>query len=456
MKRALLALMVGFILLGFSGLSAAQGHNTLQFWITETQPERAERIRQIMTDFTETTQVEVQLVLIDENTLDSVITANFAAGTLPDVILHPVDYTAVWFSAGILDNAAATEVINELGIDLFSALESVEDDSGGYMAVPTDAWGQLLIYRKDLFDAAGLEAPTTFDAILAAAEALHDPENSFYAIALATDPREVYTQQTFEHFALANGVQLADAEGNIKLNTPAMVDTLAFYANLATSYGPPGVQNMASTRATYLSGQAAMTIWSPFILDEMAGLHDRILPTCAECVDNPAFLAENSGFIPAFIGPGADEPVQYGQVSALGITTSAAPEAIDFVQFWLSEGYIDWLSTAPEGLFPMRSGTANNPNEYIDGWRQIEVGVDTEATLADFYSEDLTNTLAEGAVSFVRWGFGQGQGALVGGIYRQLPIPRYLNEVITGSLSAEAAAEEIQSAIETIQETLAG
>ena len=35
---------------------------------------------------------------------------------------------------------------------------------------------QLLVYRKDLFDKAGLGTPATYDDVLAAAQALDSPE----------------------------------------------------------------------------------------------------------------------------------------------------------------------------------------------------------------------------------------------------------------------------------------
>ena len=154
--------------------------------------------------------------------------------------------------------------------------------------------------------------------------ALNDPGNNFYGIVAATDPGAVFTQQTFEHFALANGVSLTDDMGTVTLNSPQMVEAIDFYTRLVTQYGPPGVQDVVSTRATYFAGQAAMIVWSPFILDEMAGLRDNALPSCAECVDNPAFLAQVSGIVPAFVGPSGSEPVQYGQVSNMGITTNAS------------------------------------------------------------------------------------------------------------------------------------
>lgn len=428
----------------------AQGVS-LVFWSTEEQPERAAATQAIIDRFTEATGINVNLVLTNEDILDSLMAANLAAGTLPDVMFHPVDYAAAWYSDGILSSEAATAVINNLGVDQFSALDLVSDGMGNFISVPTDGWGQLLIYRQDLFDAAGLAAPTTFDAIMTAAETLADPDNNFYGIVAATDPSAVFTQQTFEHFALANGVQLTDAEGNITLNTPAMVEALDFYTTLVTQYGPPGVIDVASSRATYFAGQAAMLVWSPFVLDEMAGLRDNALPNCPECAEDPAFLARNSGFVPAFVGPSGSAPAQYGQVSLMGISTSAPPEAQQFVEFWLSEGYLDWLAVAPEGKFPMRRGTPDNPTLYLEGWATLPTGVDRRAPLGDFYSQEVINTIAEGATGFARWGLAQGQGRLVGGIYQDLVVPVALTDMINGGLSAEDAAAEIQAVAEEIQ-----
>ena len=69
-----------------------------------------------------------------------------------------------------------------------------------------------------------------------------------------------------------------------------------------------GAQDVDTTRASYFAGQAAMIIWSSFILDEMAGLRNDALPTCPECKKNPAFLAENSGVVTSIQGPSGSEP----------------------------------------------------------------------------------------------------------------------------------------------------
>ena len=65
----------------------------------------------------------------------------------------------------------AADVVNELGADTFAARSlELTKDGDNQLAVPSDGWAQLLVYRKDLFQAAGLEPPTTYETIERAAQ----------------------------------------------------------------------------------------------------------------------------------------------------------------------------------------------------------------------------------------------------------------------------------------------
>ena len=426
---------------------------TLTFWTTEEQPERAQKAQAMLDRFKEASGITVEMVLTNEDQLPNLVTAAVAADTLPDVLFFPVDFAIGWQQQGILNAEAANEVIEDLGPDTFAqgALDLVRVD-GSPVAVPSDGWGQVLIYRADLFEAQGLARPDTFEAIRAAAEALHDPDNNFYGIVASTDPGAVFTQQTFEMFALANNCQLADASGAITLNSPECTEAIRFYTDLVRDFGPAGVQDVDTTRATYFAGQSAMVVWSPFILDEMAGLRDNAFPACPECADDPAYLASNSGIVPTILGPSGANPAQYGQVSYIGITSTADVEASkEFANFWFNEGYLDMLGLSVEGKFPMRPGTAENPVQFIEGWKQLETGVDRRAPLSQFYSAETIEQLIAGAGSFQRWGFTQGQGALVAAVYESLAVPQALRDVVDGSMTPEEAAAEIQAAAEDLQ-----
>jgi multiple sugar transport system substrate-binding protein len=105
-----------------------------------------------------------------------------------------------------------------------------------------------------------------------------------------------------------------------------------------------------------------MVIWSSFILDELAGLRNDVPPTCPQCGGDRSFLARNSGIVTAIKGPDGAEPSQFGEVTAFAITKDAKQDAAErFVEFMMSDGYIDWLSLAPEGKSPSAPGPGTSP-----------------------------------------------------------------------------------------------
>jgi multiple sugar transport system substrate-binding protein len=311
----------------------------------------------------------------------------------------------------------------------------------------------LLFYRTDLFDAAGLDAPESYDDIMAAAEALDSPDVAGFVG--ATTPGDAFTQQTFEHLALANGCEMVDEDGEVTMDSDECVAAFQFYGDLIGNYSVAGSQDVDTVRAAYFAGQAAMAIWSTFLLDELAGLRNDALPTCPECQGAPTFLAENTGIVAAVSGPDGDEPAQFGEVSSWAITaTASADPAQQFVEYMLSDGYLDWIAIAPEGKFPVRAGTADNPTEYVDAWTDLDVGVDTKAPLADFYPQETIDILASGADAFSRWGITQGQGDLIGASLGELPVPAAIGELTSGGADAESAASQAAEALRTIQSSL--
>ncbi len=426
-----------------SSAARASSGGSITFWTSNIEPDRVAKQQAIIDAFTAETGIEVELVPVPEDDLPNLIVTNAASGDLPDVVQTPLDYTIGWTEQGILDPEAAAAVVEMLGADTFNqqALALASQD-GTPVAVPSDGWGQVLLYRTDLFEAAGLEAPQTLDDIVAAAEALHG--DGMNGITLSTDPTGGFTQQTFEYLALANGCQL-DTDGEISLDSPACVDAIAKYQQLV-DYSPGTVQDVDTTRATYFAGDAAMIVWSPFILDELAGLRNDTLPTCAECADDPLFLANNTGLVTALSGGEGSEPAQYGVPTYFGIGAGADVEAAQqFIAYLLGDGYLDYLSIAPEGMFPMRSGTADAPDSFVDGWAGLPFGVDDKVPFSDIYGSDVVDALASGAANFRRWGFEDGYGALVSSLYTSLAVPQTLSRVLNEGMSPEDAAAQMQA-----------
>src|SRR5215210_4875236 len=172
---------------------------TLTVWILESEPDRITATEDNVGRFDQATGLEVQLVGVGDDQLADRVTEAGRTGRLPDVMQLPMASAHAYAREGILSSDAAQDVVDKLGEETFSARAlSLLTSEGKVTAVPSDGWGQLLIYRKDLFANAGLRAPASLEDVRAAARRLQ--RKGMAGITLATSPTP-FTAETFEHVA---------------------------------------------------------------------------------------------------------------------------------------------------------------------------------------------------------------------------------------------------------------
>jgi len=130
---------------------------------------------------------------------------------------------------------------------------------GTQYAVPVDPNVQLLVYRKDLFEQKGLKPPTTWDELLAAAKAFHDPSKQQYGIAI-TASSDIQTALYMLLAIWSYGGELVD-NGRGSLNSAAGKKGGEVFLELL-KFTPPNVKsyNFADVNKAIQLGQAAMAI----------------------------------------------------------------------------------------------------------------------------------------------------------------------------------------------------
>jgi multiple sugar transport system substrate-binding protein len=445
------AVLASITACGSGGSDDGDSANSITVWIVEDLPDRVAATQEIVDDFEKESGVKVKLVAVAEDQFNQILTSNAAAGKLPDVIGGvPLGQVRTLSANELVDTDAVGEVLGNLDPATFSdsALELTQDGDD-QLAIPSESWVQLLVYRKDLFDQAGLGAPSTYDDVLAAAKALDtDGMAGFVGANVAGD---AFTEQTFEELGLGNSCQLVDDSGDVTFDSDECVEALDFYGQLQQGYSVNGAQDVDTTRAAYFAGQAAMVIWSSFILDEMAGLRDDALPTCPECKQDPAFLAKNSGVVTSIQGSSGSDPATFGEVTSWTITADSSTDSAEkLVEYMMNDGYEPWISIAPEGKIPTRTGDSPGSTTFSDAWSKMKVGVDTKAPLSKFYSPDVIDALTSGADNLDRWAIPQGQGDLLGAIQGEQPVANAVNQVASGASGADAA-KEAADAIRSVQ-----
>jgi len=416
--------------------------DSIKFWTMEIQPDRMEIQEKLAASFEEATGHSVEVIPVEEAEIATRTTAAFAAGELPDVLNHTVQHLLPFAEAGVLDTGAATDVVNKLGVDSYAegAVNMAKSD-GEIVSVPTDGWTQLVVYRSDLFEEAGLAAPKSFADIEAAIEKLHNPPE-MYGFVAATKIDETYMMQLIEHISLAAGYSPVNDDGSINEDTDALKEVLGFYKTIADA-SPEGELFWKQSREQYLDGKAAMIIWSPSLLDELGGLRDDAPVTYAEDPTSKE-LAEKTGFVTVFSGPGNDAGAAYADVRYLGITADANTDvAARFVEYVVSEGYGDWLSQAPEGKFPVRRGEAAGSTAFEEMWATLPVGVDRKAPLGDIYPKAVIDDIVAGLTVGDRWGVESGNLETASNIVNARVMSQVIRQFIDGELSIDDAAAMI-------------
>lgn len=420
------------------GVPITRVNPNLTVWVDETSDAHIAALRRLGEAFTAATAIQVEFVFIEASLLPELMSTAALSQTLPDVVLHPLEFSLRWSQAGILNPEAAAQAVAALGAETFApgALSLAALPDGRPAALPSDGWQQLLLYRRDWFAAAGLPAPDNFQRILAGAAAFYNLENVTSGFVGATDADSRATQRIFEHLAAANGCALIDAKGELRLLEPVCLQALKFYYKLVFNYSPPGIQTDVSAIKAYLTGRTAMIMTTPRVLPALAGLDAGFPPGCPECAADPAYLAQQTGFetqISGYITTGVS--ANFSQINLLGITTAAEPaEALAFVTYWFNDGYVTWLGVEPERKAPLRLGSAENPRAFLDAWRALPL-TGSDKSLSDLYGAALADQLNAGLATAPRWGFAQGQGALMGDIYAENVLSPLLQRLLSGYMN---------------------
>lgn len=412
----------------------------IEFWMDEPEEPRVKAYEDVAARFmAEHPEIEIRIVPIEEAGQSQRIATALAANRLPDIVRMGVELVASFTADGLLDQDAATAVIEKLGKDDFRTgpLTMVTDPSSGkYAAVPYDGWLQAIWYRTDVFEQAGLEAPVSWDAINAACDKIPGTGNMLYALGLGTNPGENYGHQLFEQVAIASNAWPFDESGKVTMNTPEMIAALKFYTELQRC-AIPGPQHWLGARQSYELDQSAMLIYSTYIMDDLVDGSDNEDGTFTDLAVTD--LANRTGFAPEMKGPGGS--ATFGQLTALGIMKGADPEAQLVAEYFMKEGYVDILALSPWGKIPVLKSS-------VEKWRTL-------SPYFEKYPQETLEQIANGYDSMQRWLFradyDSTERAVIGDIEGRLLIPTAIsNIVLEGTMTPETAAAWLQEQVEAL------
>jgi len=400
--------------------------NEFEFMHQETSDARINTIGNLAERFTSEVDIGgINQRPVNEADLPAEISSDLAAGTLPAGAELPL--RALHDASDALRPESATEVISAIGEDNFQSnlLELVSTPDGGYYSVPIYAWPQLTQYRPSKFEEMGLPMPDSWENILEAAEALHDPDNDQFGIIVGSR-RDQFTLQCFSAFALANEARVFNADGEIIFDNDAMVESLEYYAEL-NQYTPTGAQNYDPIKPLWENGQLHMASNSSFSLSDVldievswtGSISKEVEATFGECMSTTTFDIDDQAQVRA--------NEEWQKFLRGGDSYSVA-------------NYTDWCHMEPGGFQPVLTDFANRDdyqdNEVIQAW-----------------SDELVNEQLPSAISSIdRFGFVDGKVFTeIGDITGSFLITDAIRDVIDGAdarATAESYADEMRETIE--------
>lgn len=358
--------------------------------------------------------------------IHATIAAAASAGSQPDALFVTPDLATYVRQLGA--GGPATDVVERMEAEhgfIDAAIDPYRDEDE-YWAVPLFGMVQVLWYRGDMFDEAGLDTPHTWEDLLEAAETLDTGEHS--GIALPAGQNQA-TDQVLYSFMVTNGAaDIFTDEGEIDFDNPGTVEAYELYDQLLQhSPADSGNYSWGEPQAAFNSGSAAMNIekgqyLTPFV--EETGLG----PDDLGCAPIPT---PESGGQPGSI---------YFSNGAMVLSESdeRAAATNDFLEWLLdTENYGGLLNAEPGLYLPL---TENGADE--SDWREHE-------TISTY--EDCVDVMLEQSDSGQLFGFVDGQYIDdVGEISGQNFIARAVQEMYVNDMTpadaVAAAQEQMQAA----------
>lgn len=234
-------------------------------------------------EFESAHDVTVNLTSLNEDQVSQQLRVEYGAGNFDtDVFLfRPLQDQAQFENNGWMADLSEYVKDAEYGWEDFGApaREASTSRDGLTVSVPMGTARQMLFYRKDLFEAAGLTAPPT-DLQQLEEYAAELASGDVSGLALRGQRAQAVT--TFAQFLYAFGGDWnvgGDSYGDSAITSPEALEAFEYYGRILRESGPDGVLNMswAEGTAQFQQGRVAMYIegddrWPEFIDPEVSTL----------------------------------------------------------------------------------------------------------------------------------------------------------------------------------------
>lgn len=405
----------------------------ITFWHCFTQGKRMEAVEAAAADFMEQHPgVTINIETMSWGDFNTKWKAGITTGDLPDIsVAQNTGEVAEMLNAEVL--APITNVVEAVGEDRFSesALSDMSVDGVAY-GVPYYSHAQVMWYRQDLLDAAGLEVPTTWAEFKEAAVALTG--DGVYGCAVSMSPNDLLCTRYLNYYVQSGGGSLLNDDLTANLTSDLALEGIQYWVDIYNACSPAETINYTvNDHATlFYQGITAFDFNSGFMISGVAANREDLLeyvscaplPTMNE--GDPYYSAEAT-HIPLVIWNKAEN--------------KEACEA--FIEYLFEDdNYVDFLSAVPVGMLPSISGISD-----LDAYKNNE-------TIVQFSEE--ADVIAEAVAAGHAIGFEHGPSVQAGLLTSQGVIENMFQDIVTNGTDVATAAAAAEAELNEIFETQAG
>ena len=282
--------------------------------------------------YTAETGVKLNWVSLEEGVLRDQVTSDTATGGGQyDIINIGMQEAPIWGAAGWIEplNFGADYDVD----DILPAMRAGLSHNGTLYAAPFYGESSMVMYRKDLTDAAGvtIRDNDSWANVKGAAMAMHDPDNGVYGACLRGKPGWGDNGAFITTVANSFGARWFDSEMRPDLDSAAWNEAVNFYVDLLSNYGPPGSEGNSFNEILALYNEDKCGLWIDATI-------------AASFLENPNVAYAQS--------PNAGNPVGANWLWAWAMAIPAgspnAEAASDFIEWATSKDYVKAVANHPD------------------------------------------------------------------------------------------------------------
>lgn len=235
----------------------AEGTLTVASW-QFLEPNRGDALFETINGYTaENPDVTIEKVEVARADYEKTISTQIGAGAGPDIFVIPDAYFPQLADAGVLE--PLDDVVSAADPSGFRDINENYTADGAQLAVVWEVVPYALFWNKDIFAAAGVEAPTDVDELIAAANTITETtgKTGFTVRHQMNEETPWWTDQS--NWEFGHGGEWSDGK-ELTINSDENIEAVTAFQEMYNAPGFGKGQDASTYRSAFAAGELGMAI----------------------------------------------------------------------------------------------------------------------------------------------------------------------------------------------------